>query len=212
MEIKIESAGALEGGDISVKIAVLSGDYSERKTFVITPSDWRDLKLVCGRELSKIEYDALEEAAQFRSALEKGFNLLEYGANSHAALERKLVRRGFSIKAALRAADYLGLHGYINENADSDSIIHSCIAKGYGSRRIILKLREKGYGDKVLTAAAEKLADIDFVGNCAGVIKKRCGKIPNDKDSRNRIVAAMVRYGYSFTEIRDAVRMLEDKA
>ncbi len=212
MEIKVESTSVLENGDVSVKVILSSGERNEKKTFNVTPADWREMKLKSGREINETEYDALVNAADFCGALSKGISLLSYGANSHTALERKLIRRGFDEKAASRAADYLGIHGYINESSDADAIIDSCLSRGYGSRRIILKLRERGYDGEVLKDAEDKLSDVDFVQNCAGVIKKRCGKIPKDKDSRDRIVSAMVRYGYSFTEIRDAVRLLEEKA
>ncbi len=211
MKIEIENTLALEGGDVSVSLALCSAENVEKKTFIISPEDWRGLRPKNGRELNTADYDALEAAAAFHSALQKGLGLLSYGANSHDAIERKLIRRGVDAKTALLAADYLGTHGYINESSDADSIIQQCLAKGYGKRRIILKLRERGYGGRVLSEAEEKLSNVDFAENCAGVIRKRCGRIPPDRESRDRIVAAMIRYGYCFSEIRDAVRLLENE-
>ncbi len=207
MVIKIVDANPLETGDVSVKVVMSDCEQSEKKTFIVGPSEWKKMRRAVGQEIDEVDYDALVEADAYHGALKKGAELLSYGANSRNALMRKLIRRGFNARAAARAADYLSERGYINEEADAEALARSCISKGYGRRRIALKLRERGYDELVISSVFDKLEDVDFTKNCAFVIKKRCVRIPEDKQSRDRIVSTMIRYGYSFSEVRDAFRI-----
>ena len=46
-------------------------------------------------------------------------------------------------------ADELYRCGYINECADAEGVIRACLARKYGKKRIIIKLRERGYENDV---------------------------------------------------------------
>ena len=135
--------------------------------------------------------------------------MLSYGPNSKRSLTQKLVRRGIEAGTAVRAVEYLCRCGYINEPADAGALAESGLRKGYGSQRILAMLREKGYGDKAIAGVKRLLEDIDFSRRCARVIKKRYGgRVPAERQARERIVAAMRRYGYTYSEIREGLRIL----
>lgn len=168
------------------------------------------LRLAVGVELTVEDYELLCEADEYRTALRKGADLLSYGANSQAALRRKLVDRGIGEGAAGEAASYFAKRGFIDEAADAESIIRSDTARGYGPRRIIMKLRTKGYCDEVIEQAIDGLSEVDFAPRCAAVIRKRYGCMPADKRERDRIVSAMIRQGYSYDDIKRAARIVAE--
>lgn len=208
MNIMIEGLACLEGGDISLKVKLSDAGNFEIKNLVVPPEEWRRLGLAPGRVLSESEFDELESAADFRKAVIKGLELLAYGANSRRAIERKLKMRGHDPEIAARAADYLAEKRYINESSDAQSVLRSGLAKGYGRSRIIMKLREGGYGEEAISEVREQLEEIDFVARCADLVRKKYGSVPADKKAAEKIAASLVRYGYSYSEIKDAFRLL----
>ena len=54
--------------------------------------------------------------------------------------------------------------------------------------------------------AIESLSDVDWVENCATVIRKKYGEIPEDKGERQKMLAAMMRLGYDTDTVKAAAR------
>ena len=102
--------------------------------------------------------------------------------------------------------------GYIDEVSDADRVVKVCLAKGYGRRRIIMKLRERGYGEDVVDEVSYTLDDCDFTERCADFILKKYRTLPSERRDMDKLIAAMSRYGYSLGEIRDALKMLKNGA
>lgn len=202
------SAAIRQGGGVSVRVRLSDGAHREIKTFVLRELDFERLGVRPKTEITREKYEEIESAAEYGGAFLKGAELLAYGANSRSALERKLKKRGFSPDAASSAADELAGGGLINEENDAAALARAYVVKGYGKRRIIMKLRERGYGDDSVRAALDSVADTDFVSICADVIRKKYRILPNDRKEREKIIAAMCRYGYSLSEIRDAFDIL----
>ncbi|MGI6166877.1 MAG: regulatory protein RecX [Eubacteriales bacterium] len=208
-QIKIERAAVLGDGGVAVELLLGDGEHSEKKRFVILQADRQNIDLRQGREITPDEYDALEAAAAFFEAVKKGLGLLSYGPNSKRGLVRKLVARGIEAGTAARTAEYLCSRGYINERADAEATMEAGLRKGYGSRRILAMLREKGYSDEAISGAKELLGEVDFNRRCAEMIMKKChGRVPTEKPALERLVAAMQRYGYTYSEIREGLRIL----
>lgn len=164
---------------------------------------------LAGCYLTPEQYDELEHAGDFCSALNKGASLLSYGANSKRALELKLRRHGYDSELCDRVGDELERRGLIREQNDADSVVRVCLRSGYGYSRIVAKLRQKGYGDEVIRAATEDIDDSVYVKNCAAIIQKKYGFVPDDTEGRRKLTAALVRYGYSFSQIKSAMRTLD---
>lgn len=208
MKIVIEGLARLEGGDLSLRISLRDTGYCEIRSFAVTADDGKKLDLRPGQDLSEEEFERISGAAEFRTALRKGLELLAYGANSGGAIRRKLCARGYSPDIARRAVEHLARRGYINESADAGAVAHSSLSKGYGRARIIMKLREGGYGDEAIGEVRDMLEEIDFTDRCAKLALKKYGGPPADRRESERMAAALARYGYSFPEIRGAFRLL----
>mgnify|MGYP001170996257 CR=1 FL=1 len=207
--IKIERAAALDDGGVAVELLLSDGAHSEKKCFVVLQEVWQDIHLRQGREITPDEYHALEAAASIFMAVKKGLVLLSYGPNSKRELVRKLVARGIEAGTAACAAEYICSRGYINERADAEATAEAGLRKGYGSRRIIAMLHEKGFSDEAIAGVKELLGEVDFNRRCAEMIKKKYGSsVPTEKKVLERIVAAMQRYGYTYSEIREGLRLL----
>lgn len=165
---------------------------------------------LAGCLLTPEQFDELECAGEFCAALNKGAELLSYGANSRRALELKLRRYGYDGELCSRVGEELCRRGLIREASDASSIVRVCLRSGYGKNRIIAKLRQKGYGDEAVREALDGVDESVYTENCAALIKKKFGYIPSDADGRRKMAASLARYGYSFSQIKAAMLAVKD--
>lgn len=181
------------------------GEHSEKRTLVIPESLYFELGLKKGSVISAELFERLEEEAKSTAAYRRGIGILAYGANSARSLERKLVRKGHDPESSKRAAEKLAENGFINESADAVRAAEACLRKLWGEKRIMAYLYEKGYRDEALRAAKERLADVDFTKNCAEYIKKKYRNFPTDKKEAEKAIAALIRYGYTLSQIKSSL-------
>ena len=131
----------------------------------------------------------------------KGSNLL-----SRRRLVSKLTARGFEPDLAEGAADYLEEKGYLSEDDAAIRFAEQGLRKLWGPRRIREDLFARGFAADVVAQAMEELASVDFGENCALVISKKYGSVPEDPGARRKMVAALMRLGYTSEHIREAMR------
>ncbi|MDP8264162.1 MAG: regulatory protein RecX [Candidatus Aceula lacicola] len=84
------------------------------------------------------------------------FRLLKVRIRSEKELKSRLAQRNFSskvINSILRGFKQIGL---INDQDFAKSWIQSRIAKGFGERRIVLELKQKGISDSIIKNQIQK--------------------------------------------------------
>jgi len=188
---------------LSLYFEISDGERTEKKVLVIPEGRYFELKLGKG-EISEDLFDMLENDAKECAAYRRGIGILAYGANSSRTLERKLRQRGFDAESAHSAVGRLGEEGFIDEGSDAVRLAEGCVKKLWGERRIIAHLREKGYGNEAIYAAEDALAEVDFTKNCRRLIEKKYKTFPKDKKEAEKAVAALIRYGYTLSQIKNA--------
>ena len=207
MEIVLISVAARHGGEeVALTFRLTDGVHTERQTLSVLLHQYAALGLQKGT-VTRADFEAVLEAADLCRAIGTGAFLLGYGANSPKQLVYKLRHRGFSAEVAEKATAYLMDRGLIDRESDVLSRIAQGEAKLWGRSRIVSDLYHKGYDDDVMASAEERLNDIDFEENCARLIQKR-GGVPEDADERKRLTAFLVRYGYTLSQIKAAMRKL----
>ena len=207
MKIRIINAAALQSGGVCVKVIISDGEHSERKSFVVSEQDFADFGLCAGAELDTDMYETLDAAAEHFEAVRRAMYLLSYGANSRHSLAIKLRRRSYDKQLAESVANELYRRGYINECADAEGVIRACLARKYGKKRIIAKLHERGYENKVICEAFCAFEDVDYTANCAELIRKKYKVLPEERAELDKLIGALVRYGYSYGEIKGALEI-----
>ncbi len=208
MKIEITSVSARDSGAlICVSVRLSSGENFEIRELLLLPSQYTELGVAEG-EIGEERFDGLLAAADLCSAFRKGLSLLGYGACSKKELSRKLSQKGVARQLASGAAEMLERMGYINEREDSVRIAERCVRKYWGLRRIRAELYSKGYGDIATQSAVDSLDEIDFSELCAEYIVKKYKALPEAPEGRKKLFAALMRMGYSSSEIKEAFRVL----
>lgn len=194
-----------DGAEILVGVVLENGEHREQKSLLLTVEQYYELKPARG-VIDEALYERLEEASALCRAIRCGENLLSYGANSVQMLAQKIARHGYRRETALAAAQKLREMGLIDEERDLQREVEKCLRKLWGSKRIKSHLWSRGFDSEVMSSLNELLAEVDFTNNCAALIRKHYGEIPEERDAQKRMIASLSRYGYSLTEIRDAIQ------
>lgn len=200
-----------DGAEVALRILLENGERREERRLVLTTEQYCELKPVRG-VISEERFDVLESAAQLCAAIRAGEHLLSYGANSVQALTQKLVRRGYMRETAACAAQRLCEMGLINESGDLRRELEKCLRKLWGAKRIRAHMWSRGFGTDAMEELPALLEEVDFVANCAALIRKHYGTPPQNADERRRMIASLGRYGYSLTEIREALSTAQTDA
>lgn len=214
MRIEVISVSPLaEGAEmlLTVKLTDEASGNSEKKKLSVFTEKYLELGLRRGSVIDTETFDQLERISDSCRAIKKGSDLLSYTASSKKQLARKLKSRGFGEECAANAVDYLEGIGLINERDNVRSAVAASLKKLWGRKRIYSELIKRGY-DRSDVSDEIGIIDVEiFVGNCLRLILKRVNEMPSDPVERKKLVAFLTRYGYSFSEIKEAASRMKNK-
>lgn len=166
---------------------------------------WHKLK-----ELDENELAALESAVSFRRAFNTGMNLLSYRSHGKKELVNKLVSKKHDRVAAEKAVERLEELKLIND-ADFAQMYakHLSDKKGYSERRIMQELLLKGI-DRQTAENAVLTLDKNACERIIELLKKKYYRYLDDEKGRKRVYNALLRLGYSYSDINSALRQFEE--
>ena len=212
MQIEICALSAAGEDEIAVSIEMRAADRSEKRRLVIPSEIYIELGLAKG-ECSRELYDTLEREAVIYTAYRRGLAILGYGACSKRMLTSKLSSKGIDRSIAGIAVEKIESRGYIAEDASARREAERCAAKLWGESRIRAHLNSKGYGKDAVDDAMFSLEDagVDFEENCVRLVESKCKCIPTDKLAMQKLIASISRYGYSLSEVKNAINTVANK-
>lgn len=186
------------------------GEHKDAERFIISAGQLARLGLSKG-ECDGELYDTVCREARMYEAIRRAMRSLEYGSCSKKTLKAKLVRAGFDKGIAAEAVERLSDEGLIDDSDTACREAERDLKKLWGRRRIEAELYKKGYGAESVRAALKHLDGVgaDYVVNCQKLISKKLRVGSPEPDELKKLCAALVRYGYSQGEIRQALRELE---
>ena len=206
MEISVVSICAASGDDIAVCVLITNGEGSQRQKFVISIDAYVRMGIVKG-ECDVETYEALEWESGVNSAFRRAMSILGFCGCSKKTLVLKLVQKGFDRKYAVEAADRAEALGFIDDSENARREAQRCVAKLWGETRIRACLAQKGYGSDAIESAMCALEDegVDFIENCKELVLRKCSVLPRDRAERQKLVASLMRYGYTLSQIKIAL-------
>lgn len=211
MKIEIISVNALgEGAEMLIGVAI-TGDsgMNEKRKFLLFTEQYLELGLCRGAVIDADTFDKLEEMSKRCVAMRKGSDLLAYSSSSRVRLAQRLRQKGIDRDSAEDAAQRLAELGLIDEEADVESLVRSCLKKLWGKKRIYRELCAKGYDRDIIASELEGVDEETLVNNCVALFRKKHKVFPSDPDTQKKIIASLVRYGYTFGEIKKALQIIE---
>lgn len=167
------------------------------------------LYLKDGQEITDEEYLELESTVNIRRAYNCAVSLLSRRDHSEKELLRKLKEKGFQ-QGAESAIERLKKSGYIDDERFCRMYVNELRRlKGYGKRRIEQELYLKGVSRDIIGEALEEISFDKSV--LSDIIRRKYLSKMTDEKSKKRAVNALMRLGYSYSEIRDAINELDEE-
>ena len=204
--IRITALAPSGGEKVVVRVNVANPSGSERVEFLIMNEHAEALGLAVGNIeeeiLPELEYYA--EVARAYSSVCASF---AYTPSSLRALCRKVMQKGFAKDVCEDAIGCVRARGFVNEPEIAHRRAQLCVEKRWGRSRILMKLREEGFGEDSLKEARRYLDEVDFTSLCCELIQKRFGGVSDDPHERELICASLARMGHSSSDIRRAMEL-----
>lgn len=162
----------------------------------------------CGREYSQQELERLSSLSDKQRAKRRAYYLLAYRDHSRAELERKL-KRTASEEAAQEAVEKMEQLRLLDDEGYARSLAQRLYGyKLYGARRVLQELIQKGIPKELAVRVTDEL-EPDPHEQLSVLLSGKFSRSLSDEKGRKRTVAALARYGYSWSDIREAMRGIE---
>lgn len=163
-----------------------------------------DFALYTGKELTDGEAEALQASLRRGGLKEKALALLARKPQSRRELERKLKEWEASEEESAAICDRMEELGYLNDASYAALVVRHYCAKGFGEKKLRDELYRRGVPrdlwDGALAQAADPAESID-----AFLAGRLAGKTP-DRKELSKVSAALLRRGYTWPDVKDALR------
>lgn len=156
-----------------------------------------------GLELDEAAAEAVRASAKSSSAKATAANMIGSRALSKKELTRRLIQKGNDASDAQAAADWLEDIGAVDDAAYAAALARHYGQKGYGPARVREELRRRGVSRELWDSALEELPDPAEILD--RLIQKKCRGELSDPREKKRISDALLRRGFSWSEVRSAM-------
>ncbi len=209
LSFSVTSVAAAADGDIAVCFEICGSEKDENseKVRLVLPTDAYVALGICRGECTAELFESAEREALVYKAYRRALCILCYGSCSEQVLLTKLISKGFAREYAAEAVARVRARGFIDNMASLRREAERCAAKLWGETRIRAALKQKGYSREDIDMALFELLDdgLDFDKNLKLLIVRRGfgGDVPPAEHQKQ--VAALMRYGYSYSQIKAAL-------
>lgn len=170
--------------------------YSER---------YRNLK-----EINEEELTELLDAVSFRRAYNKGLDFLSRRPYGTKELIKKLCEKGHEKEAAEKACERLTELGLLNDEEFARILANELLErKNYSIKRIQQELSFRGISREIVENTVDSL-DNDPQNRIIIIVRKKYMNKIGDEKGRRRTIDALMRLGYSYSDIRSAFDTLTE--
>lgn len=197
---------AREGARRILAVESVSDAEKKRESFCLRADFAVPARTPC--EIDAAYYEQIKREHALCAALDRGMRVLAAAGGSRVQVRQKLIARGVSRETAEDATQALEKQGYLQETQSALSAARADLRKLWGDRRILSDLHAKGYGDAAVDAVKEFLSEEDAAARCRRLIEKRHLLAQYEGD---KLIAALLRYGYTRTDIRTALRAMTEE-
>jgi len=183
----------------SERVSVLLEGGEEIKTTLNVVTDRR---LYAGRELDEQELEALRAAAASARTRQRALELLSRRAMSEKELFDKLVKKGEDEHAAAAAVAWLVQNRLLDDESYAAALARHYSARGYGAGRVRQELQRRGLDRSLWDEAIGQVKPSQ--DKLDKFIAARL-KDPEDRDQVRKVTAALLRRGFGWEDIREAL-------
>ncbi len=163
----------------------------------------------CNQELSEADVRELVRVSEAYRAKQRAVWFLSQGDLSERALYDKLCRN-FTERAAAFAVAQMVEKGYINDYNYAERLIVKCKEKNLSKRAIKNQLFLKGVPTEIAnTVLSNASLEESEISRAVALLKTKYKNKINTEEEIRKTVAALVRRGFSYSNIKTALKYLK---
>ncbi len=173
----------------------------------VTPEFWYSRGFTKDCEVDDDRYEVFLSDAKVSYLYEKALNLLSFRDHFAKELEDKLSR--FEAREFARmAVDKVRAVGLLNDEAFAEKYANELRdRKGFSNNRIRVELIQKGLDRDTADRVASSFDDESE--RLALLVEKKFSNALKDEKSKRRTFNALLRLGYSYSDIKSVLNLLE---
>ena len=181
---------------------------TDAAVYEIDGSLLREYHLSVGMNADEELLRELHDQSRERRAYQRACYLLDAQDYSYIMLYRKLMQTYHEKALCIRICDRLAHAGLIDDRRYAEKCAEYLVErKKYGIFRARQEMLHRGLAKELVENA---LADLEEQAseNIPAVLRKKYGRIlvdPDDRKTREKVIAGMARLGYPIREIKDAI-------
>lgn len=165
-----------------------------------------------GSDLEEEQLEALTEESALNRAKSYAMYLIGIKDYTEYGLRQKLREKGHSEKAAEAAARMVEL-GLVNDGIYARRLARECrLHRYFARRRVVRELTFKGVSREIAEEAAEAVDEAENVNDlqqALALLEKKRYNALNSESDRRRARDLLIRYGYGWDTLRQALRQAE---
>lgn len=145
---------------------------------------------------------------EYSRAKKRAMYLLGARDYSTAALREKLLNN-YREETADRVIADMKRYGYLDDENYAEKLASYLIkTKKYGLYQAKTRMRQKGVEPDLIGKALSVYEKEDYVEQLVALIQKKYGEKITDFEGRKKAAAALVRRGYGFSEVKEAMNIV----
>lgn len=182
----------------------IDGEYQ----FTVDDNFWFSGGYISGDEIDGEEFAAFKKAANSRCAFNSAMFSLDLRDHSEKEIRTKLMRK-YDRESVDSAVEKLLELNLINDSKYALLLANELFErKKYGKNRIKSELYQRGISSEIINDVINEICDsedTDNIQRIVDIIDKKYYNKMNDENSRKKVFGALVRLGYGFSDIREAM-------
>lgn len=185
----------------------IDGNY----TMTVDATYWYGLGIKNKTEINEEELAQLKSSVNSRCAFNKAIELISRREHSRKEIITKLTQRSYG-DVAEEVADELERRGYLDD--ERFAVMYSKELKqrkNMGKRRISQELYNKGISREIIGNILDDMEE-NPIEDITDLINRKYYRYLSDEKGRTRTVNALVRLGYSYTDIKNAIKEIDNSA
>lgn len=171
---------------------------------------WYSEKYRNYKEINEEELTELIDTVSFRRAYNKGLDFLSRRPYGTKELIKKLCEKGHEKEASQKACERLIELGLLNDEEYARILANDLLErKSYSIKRIKQELAFRGIDREIIENTVDTL-DNDPQKSIIMLVKKKYINKLNDEKGKKRTVDALLRLGYSYSDIKNALNTISE--
>lgn len=156
----------------------------------------------------------MEQRSELNKAKKTCWRLLSLRDHGERELSEKLKNKGFEIDIIEAGIDYFRKLGYLDDQVFASNQAHRLATKGFGNRRIVSFLFEKGLPEAIveeaIIAARRECSEVQAL---TSLIRKKTnsGNIQDDPKGKQRLVRYLMGKGFPPGLIFEVINRSEEE-